>query len=186
MTPAKGVISQMRPARPAHPALPEGHPNSFVKPRKFANTSPATLLRMARRQRYPAGVLAVVSGVAIDVRGAVGGGVVVAVASGADLTVFVPACSLATATAPMSTTALAPITADSNLTFFCWSTLTTPFGPGLSATRRSVPLRKVHRTYVAYPQKGHSKRAALALPGGGPNTLDASTSRLAVMQCFAD
>lgn len=121
-------------------------------------------------------MLAVVSGVAIDVSGAVGGGVVVAVASGADLTVFVPACSLATATAPMSTTALAPITADSNLTFFCWSTLTTPFGPGLSATRRSVPLRKGHSTYVAYPQKGHSKRAALALPGGGPNTVDASTA----------
>jgi hypothetical protein len=85
--------------------------------------------RSAVFQRNPAGVLAVVIGVATDVTGAVGGVVVVTVAGGADLTVSVPACSLATATAPMTTTALAPITADSNLTFFCWSTLTTPFGP---------------------------------------------------------
>jgi hypothetical protein len=74
-------------------------------------------------------VLAVVAGVAIGVAGAVGGVVEVAVAAGADLMVFVLACSLATATAPMSTTALAPITADSHLTFFCWSTLTTPSYP---------------------------------------------------------
>jgi hypothetical protein len=92
-----------------------------------------------RRQRYPAGVLAVVAGVAIGVAGAGGGVVVVAVASGADLTVSVPACSLATATAPMTTTAMAPITADSNLTFFCWSTLTTPFGPDSSATSANRP-----------------------------------------------
>jgi hypothetical protein len=84
-------------------------------------------------------VLAVVSGLATDVMGAVGGVVVVTVAGGADLTVSVPACSLATATAPMTTTALAPITADSNLTFFCWSTLTTPFGPGSSATSAKRP-----------------------------------------------
>jgi len=91
------------------------------------------------RQRNPGGVLAVVSGLAIDVRGAVGGVVVVAVASGADLTVSVPACSLATATAPMTTTALAPITAETNLTLLCWSTLTTPFGPGSSATSANRP-----------------------------------------------
>jgi hypothetical protein len=79
-------------------------------------------------------------GVATDVTGAVGGVVVVTVAGGADLTVSVPACSLATATAPMTTTALAPITADSNLTFFCWSTLTTPFGPqAQSATSAKRP-----------------------------------------------
>jgi hypothetical protein len=92
-------------------------------------------------QRNPAGVLAVVNGVATDVTGAVGGVVVVAVASGADLTVSVPVCSLAkaTATAPMATTALALITADSNLTLVCWSTLTTPFGPGSSATLANRP-----------------------------------------------
>jgi len=106
-----------------------------------------------RRQRYPAGVLAVVAGVAIDVTGAVGGAVVVAVASGADLTVSVPACSLATATAPMITTALAPITAESNLTLFCWSTLTTPFGPGPAPPhRRCVPFEgagaQVIRSYA--------------------------------------
>jgi hypothetical protein len=74
-----------------------------------------------RRQRNPAGVLAVIAGVASDVAGAVGGVVVVTVAAGADLTVPVPACSLATATAtaPMTTTALAAITAHSNLTLFC-------------------------------------------------------------------
>ncbi|MDT5119888.1 MAG: hypothetical protein QOE30_5627, partial [Mycobacterium sp.] len=44
-------------------------------------------LTAGRRQRNPGGVLAVVSGLAIDVSGAVGGVVVVAVASGADLTV---------------------------------------------------------------------------------------------------
>jgi hypothetical protein len=44
--------------------------------------------------------VAVVSGVATDVTGAVGDVVVVTVAGGADLTVSVPACSLATATAP--------------------------------------------------------------------------------------
>jgi hypothetical protein len=108
--------------RPALPALPAG------------GFRLAGLLTAGRCQRNPGGVLAVVAGVAIDVSGAVGGVVVVAVASGADLTVFVLACSLATATAPMTTTALAPITADSNLTLFCWSTLTTPFGPGSSAT----------------------------------------------------
>jgi hypothetical protein len=81
---------------------------------------------------------------------------VVTVAGGADLTVSVPACSLATATAPMTTTALAPITADSNLTLFCWSTLTTPFGPqARPPARRSVPLRvKAHSSYASYPEKG--------------------------------
>ena len=104
-----------------------------------------------RFQRNPAGVLAVVAGVAIDVSGAVGGVVVVAVASGADLTVSVPACSLATATAPMTTTALAPITADSNLTFFCWSTLTTPSYPekGLGIVRL-LPLRRPETSCVKY------------------------------------
>jgi hypothetical protein len=58
------------------------------------STLPGPLL--GRRQRYPAGVLAVVAGVAVDVSGAVGGGVVVTVASGAALTVFGRASSLAT------------------------------------------------------------------------------------------
>jgi hypothetical protein len=101
-----------------------------------SNASPAA---QCKRQRYPAGVLAVVAGEATDVSGAVGGVVVVAVASGADLGVSVSVRSFATATAPMTTTALAPITADSNLTLMCWSTLTTPFGPSLSAARRSDP-----------------------------------------------
>ena len=65
------------------------------------------------------GVLAVIGGFACDVIGAVGGVVVVAVAVGADLTVRVPACSLATATAPMTTTALTAIAADSNVTLLC-------------------------------------------------------------------
>ena len=88
-------------------------------------------------------MLAVVAGVAIGVAGAVGGVVEVAVAAGADLMVFVLACSLATATAPMTTTALAPITAVSILTFFCWSTLTTPSYPekGLGILRPLLPRR---------------------------------------------
>jgi hypothetical protein len=63
-------------------------------------------------------VLAVVIGLAIEVSGAVGGVVVVAVSSGADLTVSVPDCSLAIATAPNVTTALAPITAETNFALF--------------------------------------------------------------------
>jgi hypothetical protein len=100
-------------------------------------------------------VLAVVAGVAIDVSGAVGGVVLVAGASGADLTVFVLACSLATATAPMNTTALAPITADSNLTLFCWSTLTTPFGPSSSAASANCPFlrAKMRSGYAAALRK---------------------------------
>ena len=89
-----------------------------------------------------------------------GGVVVVAVApsliSGSDP---VPACSLAmtTPTAPMATTALAPMTADNNLTLFCLFefTLTTPFGSGSSATmRRGVALMvQVRRGYPARPCK---------------------------------
>jgi hypothetical protein len=86
-------------------------------------------------------VLAVVAGLAIGVAGAVGGVVLVDVAAGADVMVFVLACSLATATAPMTTKAVAPITAVSNLTLFCWFTLTTPFGQARPPPRRSVPLR---------------------------------------------
>jgi len=56
--------------------------------------------RSAVFQRNPADGLAVVIGVDTDVTGAVGGVVVVTVAGGADLTVSVPTCSLATATAP--------------------------------------------------------------------------------------
>jgi hypothetical protein len=105
-------------------------------------------------------VLAVVAGLAIGVAGAVGGVLLVDVAAGADLMVFVLACSLATTTAPMTTKAVAPITAASNLTFFCWSTLTTPFGPNSSATSAKRPFEvKVHSTYVAHPEKGVSKRA---------------------------
>jgi hypothetical protein len=101
-----------------------------------SNASPAA---QCKRQRYPAGVLAVVAGEATDVSGAVGGVVVVAVDSGADLSVSVSVRSFATPTAPMTMTALPPITADRSVTRFCWSTLTTPFGPGWSAARRSDP-----------------------------------------------
>ena len=87
----------------------------------------------------------------------VGGVVVVVVvpptvASGADPTVPVPACSLATATAtaPMATTALAPMTADNNLTLFCWSgfTLTTPFGSGWFATSATHPFEGAGAPFI--------------------------------------
>jgi hypothetical protein len=76
-------------------------------------------------QRNPGGGVALSTGTATDVTGAAGGVVVVVVAprvtSGPDPTVPVLACSLATATptAPTATTALAPMTADNNLTLFC-------------------------------------------------------------------
>jgi hypothetical protein len=65
------------------------------------------------------------AGTATDVIGAVGGVVVVAVAPsvmpGLDMSVPVPDWLLATVTpiAPTATTALAPMTADTNLIFFC-------------------------------------------------------------------
>jgi hypothetical protein len=104
------------------------------------------------------GVLAVIGGLACDVTGAVGavgGVVVVAVAVGADLTTGVPACSLARATAPMTTTALAAITADSSLTLMRWPTSTTPFGPGWSADLdESLPQgSKAHGTHAPTPRK---------------------------------
>jgi hypothetical protein len=74
-------------------------------------------------QRNPAGGVAGAVGTATDVTGAAGGVVVVVVApsvmSGPDPTV--PGCLFATATpsAPTATTALAPMTADTNLTRFC-------------------------------------------------------------------
>jgi hypothetical protein len=123
-------------------------------------------------QRNPAGVLAVVNGVATDVRGAVGGVVVVAVASGADLTVSVPVCSLAkaTATAPMATTALALITANSNLTLLCWSTLTTPFGPGSSATLANRPFEGEGAQFIHLFLREGGEILRL-LPLRGPETL---------------
>ena len=71
------------------------------------------------------GGVAVAVGTATDVTGAAGGVVVVVVGPsvmlGPDMTVPVPARSLATTTptAPTATTALAPMTADNNLTLFC-------------------------------------------------------------------
>jgi hypothetical protein len=79
----------------------------------MSSVRPLLGLTAGRRQRNPAGVLAVIAGVASDVAGAVGGVVVVTVASGADLTVPVPACSLATATA--TATATAPMTTTAQL-----------------------------------------------------------------------
>jgi hypothetical protein len=77
------------------------------------------------RQRNPEGGVAVCVGMATDVTGAAGGVVVVVVGPsvipGPDSMVPVPARSLATTTptAPTATTALAPMTADNNLTLFC-------------------------------------------------------------------
>jgi len=80
--------------------------------------------RNSWRQRNPGGGVAVSTGTAKDVTGAVGGVVVVvvapSVASGTAPTVPVPACMLATATptAPTATTTPAPMTADNNLALF--------------------------------------------------------------------
>jgi hypothetical protein len=141
---------------------------SFAKPTAGSGASRSEMhgehagLEAGRRQRYPLGVLAVIAGLACDVTGADGGVVVVAVALGADLTVLVPACSLATTNAPMTTTALAAMTAGGNLTLFCWSTLTTPFDPGSTAApRRSLSFQglKVHGSHATYPRKELSSYA---------------------------
>ena len=79
---------------------------------------------MGRRQRNPEGGVAVCVGTAMDVTGAAGGVVVVVVGPSVmpepDMTVPVPARSLATSTpiAATATAALAPMTADNTLTLF--------------------------------------------------------------------
>jgi Adenylate and Guanylate cyclase catalytic domain len=90
----------------------------------FGYTAIGEQVGMAWRQRNPAGGVALSTGTAIDVTGAAGGVVVVVVAPSVAArtapTMPVLACLLATATptAPAATTALAPTTADNNLTLF--------------------------------------------------------------------
>jgi hypothetical protein len=92
---------------------------------EVADSHATRVSRAGWRQRNPLGGVALSAGTATDVTGAAGGVVVVVVGPsvmpGADMTVPGPDRSLATAIpiAPTATTALAPMTADNNLTLFC-------------------------------------------------------------------
>jgi hypothetical protein len=86
----------------------------------------------------------------------------------------------------MSTTALAPITADSNLTFFCWSTLTTPFGPGLSATSAKRPFAEVAQDICRLPSERTLKTRRLSSSRRRAEYYRRFDQPARSMQCFAD